>query len=111
MAQGGGSDSTAGARAAASAVLARLRPLFDTAVQQVAGQCAVGGRLDAARLDAQQVVCHELALASADLLAAEIVVDGAVDATPRDAGLALAFAVEAALAVIARLETVAFETG
>ena len=111
MAQGGGSDSTAGARAAASAVLARLRPLFDTAVQQVAGQCAVGGRLDAARLDAQQVVCHELALASADLLAAETVVDGAVDATPRDAGLALAFAVEAALAVIARLETVAFETG
>ena len=111
MAQGGGSDSTAGAQAAASAVLARLRPLFDAAVAQVAGQCAVGGRLDAGRLDAQQVVCHELALASADLLAAETVVQGAAGATPRDAGLALAFAVEAALAVIARLETVAFETG
>ena len=111
MAQGGGSDSTAGARAAASAVLARLRPLFDAAVAQVAGDCAVAGRLDAGRLDAQQVVCHELALASADLLAAETVVQGAAGATPRDAGLALAFAVEAALAVIARLETVAFETG
>ena len=111
MAQGGGSDSTAGAQAAASAVLARLRPLFDAAVAQVAGDCAVGGRLDAGRLDAQQVVCHELALASADLLAAETVVQGAAGATPRDAGLALAFAVEAVLAVIARLETVAFETG
>ena len=110
MAQGGGSDSTAGARAAASAVLARLRPLFDAAVAQVAGDCAVAGRLDAGRLDAQQVVCHELALASADLLAAETVVQGAAGATPRDAGLALAFAVEAALAVIARLESVAFET-
>ena len=88
MAQGGGSDSTAGARAAASAVLARLRPLFDAAVAQVAGQCAVGGRLDAARLDAQQVICHELALASADLLAAETVVQGAAGATPREIGRA-----------------------
>ena len=111
MAQGGESDSMAGARAIAAAVLTRLRALFDAAVAQVARQCAVAGRLDAGRLDAQQVVCHELALASADLLAAETVVAGAVDATPRDAGLALAFAVEAALAVIARLETVAFETG
>ena len=111
MAQGGGSDSTAGAQASAGAVLTRLRLLFDAAVSQVAGDCAVGGRLDAGRLDAQQVVCHELALASADLLAAETVVQGAAGATPRDAGLALAFAVEAALAVIARLESVAFETG
>ena len=111
MAQGGGSDSRAGALAAAGTVLARLRPLFNAAVAQVAGLCAVAGRLDAARLDAQQLVCHELALASADLLAAETVIDGAIEARPRDAGLALAFAVDAVLAVIARLETVAFETG
>ena len=111
MAQGGGSDSTAGAQASAGAVLTRLRWLFDAAVSQVAGDCAVGGRLDAGRLDAQQVVCHELALASADLLAAETVVAEAAGATLRNASLALAFAVEAVLAVIARLETLAFETG
>ena len=111
MAQGGGSVSLAASRAIAAAVLARLRVLFDAAVAQVARQCAVAGRLDAARLDAQQVVCHALALASADLLAAETVVAQAAGATPRDAGLALAFAVDAVLAVIARLESVAFETG
>ena len=111
MAQGGESDSMAGARAIAAAVLTRLRALFDAAVAQVARQCAVAGRLDAGRLDAQQVVCHELALASADLLAAETVVAQAAGATARDAGLALAFAVEAVLAVIARLESVAIETG
>ena len=111
MAQGGESDSMAGARAIAAAVLTRLRALFDAAVAQVARQCAVAGRLDAGRLDAQQVVCHALALASADLLAAETVVAQAAGATARDAGLALAFAVEAVLAVIAQLESVAIETG
>ena len=99
--------------ALAATVLTPLRALFDAAVAVVAGQCAVDGRLDAGRLDAQQWVCHALALASADLLAAETVICQAQagSAGPRDAGLALAFAVEAALAVLARLDAVALETG
>ena len=101
----------AGQVAAAAALLLPLRALFDSAVRQVAGLCVAGGRLDAALLDAHQVVCHELALASADLLAAETVVAQADGARARDAGLALAFAVDAVLAVLARLEAVALETG
>ena len=101
----------AGQVAAAAALLLPLRALFDSAVRQVAGLCATRGRLDAALLDAHQVVCHELALASADLLAAETVVAQADGARARDAGLALAFAVDAVLAVLARLEAVALETG
>ncbi|MEO8300018.1 MAG: acyl-CoA dehydrogenase, partial [Burkholderiales bacterium] len=42
-------------------VLSVLRPLFERAVSQLAGVCAVGGKLDAARLDEHQVVSHELA--------------------------------------------------
>ncbi len=111
MAQVDGTAGMAGSLAAAGEVLARLRGLFDGAVRQVAGACAVDGRLDAARLDARQVVCHELALASADLLAAETVVAQGAGASARDAGLALAFAVEAVGVVLARLETVALEAG
>ena len=97
--------------AAAARVLTPLRQHFDAAVHRVAQLCTVAGRLDAARLDAHQVVCHDLALASADLLAAETVLAQAPGASPRDTGLALAFVAEAAQAVLARLDSVALETG
>ena len=92
-------------------LLRRLRALFDQAAAALAGACAIDGRLDAARLDAQQPASYELALASADLLAAETVV-GAIDgAESLDARLALAFACDAVGAVLGRLEAVFLDTG
>ena len=95
----------------AQATLGHLRQLFERAVSALAGACAVDGRLDAKRLDAHQFASYELALASADLLAAETGVAGAADASALDRALAFAFAAEAALAVLGRLETVFPEIG
>ena len=54
-----------------SPVLVPLRALFDGAVAALAADCARGGKLDAQRLDGQQLASYEIALAGADLLAAE----------------------------------------
>jgi (2S)-methylsuccinyl-CoA dehydrogenase len=98
------------ALAHALALLACARRCFDRAVERVASLCAVDGRLDAERLDRQQIESYELALAAADLLAA----DAALAALPRagalDSDLALAFAAEALVAVIGRLEAVYLDT-
>ncbi|MEO7338746.1 MAG: hypothetical protein ABIV63_19410, partial [Caldimonas sp.] len=56
---------------AAKGVLATLRPLFQTTTVALAQACAVGGELRADLLDARQLACYELALAGAELLAAE----------------------------------------
>jgi (2S)-methylsuccinyl-CoA dehydrogenase len=85
-------------------LLADLRGLFDDATRRVATLCSVGGQLDARRLDARQWLCHELALASADLLAAETALAGAAPAAELDAGLLLAFATEAVQSVASRLD-------
>ena len=99
--------------ALAAGLLRRLRALFDQAAAALAGACASDGRLDAARLDAQQPASYELALASADLLAADTVVGaiGVDGAESLDTRLALAFAVEAVGAVLGRLEAVFLDTG
>ncbi len=94
----------------ATRLLAMLRPPFERAVARLAGRCAISGKLDAAKLDEYQVVSHELALASADLLAAENVLaclqPQSVDLDRR---LALIFAVEAILGVVAKVEGVFLE--
>jgi len=95
----------------AKALLDRVKVQFDIAVQRVAMQCAVDGKLDAKRLDAHQWVCHEIALACADLLAAKTVLANAVQTSELDAGLALAFASDATVAVLSQLETVFLEAG
>ncbi len=92
------------ARTQAQLLLGQLRIAFEQALTHAAQSCAVGGQLDAQKLDAQQVLCHELALASADLLAAETAVADGNAATPLDARLALAFAADAIGAVQGRLE-------
>jgi len=92
------------ARTQAQQLLGQLRSAFEQALTHAAQACAVGGQLDAQKLDAQQVLCHELALASADLLAAETAVADGNAATPLDARLALAFAADAIGAVHGRLE-------
>lgn len=97
---------------AARTVLAALRGAFDTGQGALAQACAVNGRLDNARLDAQQVASFELAWAAADLLAAETGVaalDAESDALQTQ--LALVFAVDAGVSVLDKLETVYLETG
>lgn len=94
----------------AQALLARLRGEFDRQRRHLAALCAAAGRLDAARLDAQQAACYELALAGAELLAAETVLAGA-PAHALDAGLGRAYAAEALVSVLRRLDTIALDTG
>jgi (2S)-methylsuccinyl-CoA dehydrogenase len=84
-------------------LLDRLQAAFDVAVARIAERCARNGKLDAAKLDQQQWVCYELALASADLLAARTL---AASAAPSDLDrrLGLAFVREAVGTVLARLQ-------
>jgi (2S)-methylsuccinyl-CoA dehydrogenase len=98
--------------AAAGHVLAALRQAFDAATLALARRCAREGRLDGRLLDAQQVPSFELAWAGAELLAAETGVAGLQPvATELDAGLALLFAAEAAVAVLDRLEAIHLDLG
>ncbi len=86
-------------------VLAPLRALFDAAVAALAADCARGGKLDAQRLDEQQLASYEIAWAGADLLAAETLA-AAGDMGELDDRLALLFIAEAAGAVLRRLEPI-----
>ncbi|WP_250514637.1 acyl-CoA dehydrogenase [Caballeronia sp. INDeC2] len=92
---------------AATTVLRRVRWLLDEAVLAVVRSCVVDGRLDAARLDEFQFASYEIALASAELLAAETAcdrTDPADCATDLDIGLSLAFAGDATTSVLQRLD-------
>lgn len=92
-------------------LLSRLQTLLDASLQAVARRCAsADGRLDAAALDARQGSSYELAWASAELLAANTVLQ-APAAAGLDRALALLFATEAMRAVLVRLEAVAVEEG
>src|SRR5690242_5047843 len=70
-------------RTQARRLLAALRTEFDRTAAALARVCAVDGRLEAARLDERQFASYALALAGADLLAAETAVgaSGLADAT------------------------------
>lgn len=96
-------------RAVAQSLLDRVQRAFDEAAQAIALRCARDGRLDAKRLDEHQWICYELALASADLLAAQTIVNPATKADATDTALALAFAVEAIGNVLRRLEGIFLE--
>lgn len=87
-------------------LLAATRALFDRAVATLATHCAVGGKLDAKRLDEQQLASYEIAWAAADLLAAQTMCDAARELTPLDARLGELFAAEAIGAVLRRLEPI-----
>jgi (2S)-methylsuccinyl-CoA dehydrogenase len=93
-------------------ILAGLRTSFDNATLALAQRCSAGTRLSGALLDAQQVPSFELAWAGADLLAAETgVALLREDSAPLDARLALLFAVEAATAVLTRLDAIFLDLG
>jgi (2S)-methylsuccinyl-CoA dehydrogenase len=100
----------------AKGLLSALRETFDTGVLALAKACAVGGRLQGDLLDERQVVCFDLAWASADLLAAETAIASISGIASKgqsllDASLSLVFTVEAIAAVIAKLEMLYLELG
>ena len=95
----------------ATNLLARIRECFEAAVQKAASLCAVGGKLQGHLLDANQLICYELALANTELLAAETVVDIRPAATGVDGRLALLFASDAVVSLVGKLEAIYPETG
>ena len=94
----------------ATAILRRLRALFDHAVLATARACADDGVLKPALLDRNQFASYEIALACADLLAAETLVADA-SATELDRDLAMIFVTDAVTAVLGRLDTLFLEAG
>src|SRR5262245_58224676 len=99
------------AHSRARAILERIQSAFDAAVERAALLCARDGKLDSGRLDAHQWISYELALTSADLLAAKTLVEGATKASGIDSGLALAFATEAIGSMLGRLDGLYLECG
>jgi len=88
----------------AGAMLGRLRLHAETATRVLAQNCAVAGGLDAARLDQEQLASYDLALASAELLAAETVLADSPGSSLLDRRLALTYAVDAILSVGDKLQ-------
>src|SRR5215831_494907 len=95
----------------ARTILDRIQAAFDAAVEHAAVLCARDGKLDAGRLDAHQWISYELALTSADLLAAKTLVDSGTKVSAIDSGLALAFAADAIGTMLGKLEGVYLECG
>ncbi|MBL0918641.1 MAG: acyl-CoA dehydrogenase family protein [Hydrogenophaga sp.] len=96
----------------AAATLARVRALFDGGVLALAQHCQEGGRLNAGRLDEQQVASFEMAWAGAELLAAETAIAALTPTSdPLDARLALVFTVDAVVALLDRLDVMLAEAG
>ncbi|MFA6608974.1 MAG: acyl-CoA dehydrogenase family protein [Candidatus Paceibacterota bacterium] len=92
----------------ATSVVAKLRLLFDHAGTALAKRCAAGTSLDGKLLDANQVACYDLALASAELLAAEVAIRTAAP-TSLEERLALTFVADAIVGVGARLDSLFLE--
>jgi (2S)-methylsuccinyl-CoA dehydrogenase len=95
----------------AQQLLGRIGSAFDAAVRKAAESCTRDGKLDAKRLDEQQWVSYEIALADADLLAAKSLADGVTNASKLDGGLALAFVTDAIVAIVNRLQGVYLALG
>ena len=87
-------------------LLNETRSFFGIAVQALAEHSVIAGALDAERVDAQQPACFELAWASAELLAAEAVMNTASEQGALDDRLSLSFAVEAIQTILSRLESI-----
>jgi len=97
--------------ALARSLIDRLAAAFETAVARTAALCARDGKLDGALLDTHQWLCYELALANADLFAARGLLAIGGNVSPLDAGLGLAFAAQAAPALLERLEGIHVAAG
>lgn len=101
----------AGADAGPSSLLAQARALFAQSVTGVARLCTVDGALDPRRLDAQQPLCYEVALAAAELLAAETALAHTATGTTLDRSLARAFVSDALVSTLGRIDTLFLELG
>lgn len=98
--------------AGATAVLERLRALFDEGVLALANSCLENGRLNAKKLDACQVASFEMAWGGAELLAAETAIASLTPSSDLlDAQLALVFTVDAVVALLDRLDVLYTECG
>ena len=96
---------------AAAPLLAALDREFSTVVAGVAQACSRDGQLRADLLDARQLVCYELALAKADLLAADATLRAAPGLDALDARLGALCIADAVSSVLARLTAIAIELG
>ncbi len=86
----------ANALATAGQLHGELRRLLQAGFRRIRRACETGNRFDPALLDQHQLVCHELAMAAAELAAADALLDYAGD-FPEDkvaTGIALGFAAE-----------------
>jgi (2S)-methylsuccinyl-CoA dehydrogenase len=94
----------------ALSALANLRAVFSSETLALARSCAAGGALDARRLDQEQLPSYELAMAGAELLAAETVLAHLSPAASElDLRLALTCAAEAIGTVAERLQVIALD--
>ena len=100
-----------GADSGPSNLLAQARALFTQSVAGVARLCSVDGALDPRRLDAEQPLCYELALAAAELLAAETALAHGAGGTTLDRSLAHAFVADALVSALGRIDTMFLELG
>lgn len=83
---------------------------FEAAIAHVARLCARNGALAADLLDQHQWSAYELALAKADLLAARTCIEAGGNTAPLDAALGQAFAADAIVGTLARLDAIALAT-
>ena len=90
----------------ARSLLDKVRSSFERAVAQTAANCTRDSRLDPVRLDENQWVCYELAMAYADLLTVEKVADAIGRSTKLDARLGLVFMTETFDSIVSRLQGV-----
>jgi (2S)-methylsuccinyl-CoA dehydrogenase len=91
-------------------MLLALREAFSSHVRALARHCSIDGMLDAARLDRSQVPSYELAVAGAELLAAETMLRELSETrTELAVRLALTYGAEACRSVEERLRRVAFD--
>jgi len=94
----------------AQSILSELRLGFVSLSTALASACCTQGVLSAKRLDLHQIPSYELALAGAELLAAETVLQARPQArTELQLRLALTYAVDAIATVAARLQRVALD--
>jgi (2S)-methylsuccinyl-CoA dehydrogenase len=90
----------------ASGLLKDVRMHLDRATDALADWCSVDGKLRQPLLDTYQVSSYEIALASADILAAEVAWERAPSASELDQSIAYAFIADSMVLASGRLETV-----
>jgi (2S)-methylsuccinyl-CoA dehydrogenase len=95
----------------ADSVLGKLRLAFELLTAELAQSCSHDGVLSTQALDFQQIASYELALAGAELLAAETVLERRPPRTELGVRLEFTYAVESMTTVILRLQRIALDLG